>query len=43
MSAQETRIEWTGNVQVHHPVKEADPWGKVLDIIEAESPRREAA
>jgi hypothetical protein len=22
MSEQQTRIEWTGNIQVHHPVKE---------------------
>ena len=31
MSAAQTRVEWTGNIQVHHPVKPADNHQLVVD------------
>lgn len=43
MSINHNPVEWTGNIQVHHPVKqEADReqhWAKVADIMEAERER----
>lgn len=30
MSGEETRIEWTGNIQVHQPVRHNDGWDQLL-------------
>jgi hypothetical protein len=35
MSGQQTRIEWTGNIQVHHPVKEPSTIGDWLTLQES--------
>lgn len=40
MSEQKTRIEWTGNIQVHHPIKEPITVQEAyLDFLEASAPR----